>query len=168
MGTVLGERGYTIVYGGGRVGSMGHLADAGMAAGGEVVGVIPRFMMELEWQHPGLSDLIVVKDLRERKKQMIEGADAIVALPGGSGTLEELFEAITLKRLGLFLGPIVLVSTAGFFEPLVEQLDSCVDEGFMDRRHRDMWQVVEEPAEVLKAFRTAREWSEKARRFAAL
>ena len=150
------------------MGSMGCLADAGMAAGGEVVGVIPRFMMELEWQHPGLSDLIVVKSHHDRKRQMLEMADAVVALPGGSGTLEELFEAITLKRLGFFLGPIVLVSTEGFFEPLIRQLDSCVDEVFMDRRHREMWQVVEEPVEVFRAFRTAREWSEKARRFAAL
>jgi uncharacterized protein (TIGR00730 family) len=125
-------------------------------------------MVELEWQHLGLSELAIVTDLRKRKEQMLERADAVVALPGGSGTLEELLEAITMKRLGLFVGPIVIVNTAGFFEPLIRQLDSCVDEAFMAPRHQEMWQVVREPTDVPDAFRRAREWSAEALRFANL
>jgi len=167
LGRVLSANGYTIVYGGGRVGSMGSLADAALAAGGLVVGVIPRFMMDLEWQHPGLSDLVVAKDLADRKAQMLRCSHAVVALAGGSGTLEELFETLTLKRLGLFLGPIVLVNTAGFFDPLVRQLDLCVDERFLDPRHREMWQVLDRPAQVPRALRSAKPWSPDAREFAA-
>jgi uncharacterized protein (TIGR00730 family) len=91
-----------------------------------------------------------------------------VALPGGSGTLEELLEAITMKRLGLFVGPIVIVNTEGFFEPLIRQLDSCVDEAFMAPRHQEMWQVVKEPVDVPDAFRRAKVWSAEALRFANL
>jgi uncharacterized protein (TIGR00730 family) len=167
MGRVLARGGYTLLYGGGRVGSMGRLADAALAAGGEVVGVIPRFMVRLEWQHPGLSDLIVVEDLHERKDRML-GADAVVALPGGTGTLEEITEALTRKRLGLYLGPIVFVNTADFFDPFLRQLEACVEQAFLDPRHRGMWETVREPSDVPKAFRSAAEWSARAREFAAL
>jgi uncharacterized protein (TIGR00730 family) len=117
--TRLGERlardGCTIVYGGGAIGLMGSLANGAIAAGGRVIGVIPRFMTDVEWQHPGLASLEIVEDMRERKHRLLTGSDAVVAMPGGCGTLEELFEAITLKRLGLYLNPIVLLNTNGFF-----------------------------------------------------
>src|SRR3989442_4553335 len=119
LGRSLAECGVTIVYGGGAVGSMGALADAALAAGGKVVGVLPRFMYDLEWGHPRLTELRLVGDLHERQRLMIEEVDAIVALPGGSGTLEELMEAITWKRLGLHGHPIVLVNVRGFFDPLI-------------------------------------------------
>jgi len=118
LGRVLAEAGCTIVYGGGAVGLMGSLANGALAAGGEVVGIIPRFMTEVEWQHPGLASLEVVEDMRERKHRLLTGSDAVVALPGGCGTLEELFEALTLKRLGLYFNPIVLVNTKDFYAPL--------------------------------------------------
>ena len=102
LGHAIASAGDTLVYGGGAVGSMGAMADAALAQGGSVVGVIPRFMRELEWAHPGLTELQLVDDMHERKREMLRLADAIVALPGGSGTFEELFEAITQKRLGLF------------------------------------------------------------------
>ncbi len=168
LGAVLGGKGYTIIYGGGRVGSMGHLADGALAAGGLVVGYIPYFMIDLEWQHLGLSDLVVVKDMADRKDQMIRASDAVVALPGGSGTLEELMEAFTRKRLGQYLGPIVIVNTDGFFDPLIQQLNACVDERFMDPRHREMWQVVDQPGDVVRALRSASPWTPEARRFAAV
>lgn len=105
LGHLLAERGITIVYGGGSIGSMGALADGALSLGGGVIGVLPRFMYDLEWGHTGLTELRVVDDLHERKRLMIQDVDGMVALPGGSGTLEELLEAITWKRLGLFLTP---------------------------------------------------------------
>lgn len=166
LGELLAEAGITIVYGGGGVGSMGALADGALARGGRVEGVLPRFMFDLEWGHPRLSDLHVVNDLHERKRLMIDRSDAVVALPGGCGTFEELFEAITWKRLGLYLKPIVLVNVRGFWDPAVALLERAVDEGFMDGRHRDMWQVVARPEDVLGAIRGAPAWSHDARDFA--
>ena len=166
LGRSLARRGVAIVYGGGAVGSMGALADAALAEGGKVVGVLPRFLYDLEWGHPRLTELRLVGDLHERKRLMIEEVDAIVALPGGSGTLEELMEAITWKRLGLHGHPIVLVNVRGFFDPLVALLERCIAERFMDSRHRAMWTVVGSADEVVEAIRTAPPWGPDARRFA--
>jgi len=116
LGRALAEAGMGIVYGGSSLGSMGRMAEAALAAGGKVTGVLPQFMDELEWGHRNLTELRVVDDMHERKRTMLELADAVVALPGGCGTLEELFEAITWKRLGLFFGPVVLVNVNGFFD----------------------------------------------------
>lgn len=168
LGRILARNAVTIVYGAGGKGSMGRLADGALAEGGSVIGVIPRFMKELEWYHRGIGELVEVGDLHERKRALLDGADAVVALPGGSGTLDELLEAISLKRLGSFLGPIVLVNTNGFFDPCIELLEHCIAERFMDERHRAMWQVVGEPEEVLEAFRSAPEWSSEAIGFAAI
>jgi uncharacterized protein (TIGR00730 family) len=168
LGEVLAADGITIVYGGGAVGSMGALADGALAAGGRVIGILPRFMAELEWGHPRLSELQLVEDLRTRKHAMLTRSQAAVALPGGSGTLEELLEAITLKRLGLYLNPIVLVNTRSFYTPLLEVLNRAVDEHFMDPRHLQMWQVVDTPEEVPGALRHAPAWDASARAFAAV
>jgi hypothetical protein len=147
---------------------MGALADGALERGGRVVGVLPRFMQELEWGHKRLSELHLVDDMRQRKERMLEGSQGVVALPGGCGTLEELFEAITLKRLGLFVHPIILVNTRRFFDPLVQLLSSAIAERFMDERHAAMWQVVSEPEEVPGALEAAPPWSRDAQRFAAL
>jgi len=162
----LAERGFTIVYGGGGAGLMGALADGALSRGGRITGVLPKFMKELEWGHSGLTELHLVEDMHTRKHRLLTGSDAVVALPGGCGTLEELLEAITLKRLGQYLKPIVLVNTRRFFDPLVQLLESAVEERFMDERHRAMWQVVNEPEEVVEAFETALPWSAEARSFA--
>ncbi len=168
LGEVLAGAGINIVYGGGAAGSMGALADGALAAGGRVIGILPRFMADLEWGHPGLTDLQLVEDLRTRKHVMLTLSQAAIALPGGSGTLEELLEAITLKRLGLYLNPIVLINTRRFFDPLLEVLRRAVDEHFMDARHLSMWQVVDTPDEVPEALANAPGWSAEARSFAAL
>ncbi|HUO18967.1 MAG TPA: TIGR00730 family Rossman fold protein [Steroidobacteraceae bacterium] len=168
LGKVLAGAGIGIVYGGGAAGSMGALADGALEGGGRVVGILPRFMADLEWGHRGLTELELVEDLRVRKHLMLTRSDAAIALPGGSGTLEELLEAITLKRLGLYLNPIVLVNTRGFFAPLLALLEHAVEERFMDRRHLDMWQVVGEPEEVPGALERAPAWTAEARRFAAV
>src|SRR3981081_3770334 len=116
-------------------------------------------MPELECGHKGLTDLQLVEDLRARKHMMLTLSQAAIALPGGSGTLEELFEAITLKRLGLYLNPIVLVNTRGFFSPLLDLLARAVEEHFMDERHLQMWQVVAQPEEVPDALERAPAWT---------
>jgi len=168
LGRHLARHQATLVYGGGGAGAMGRLAEGALRAGGAAIGVIPRFMVELEWGHKQLTEMCIVEDMRERKRRMLEGADAVVALPGGCGTLEELFEAITLKRLGQFLGPIVLVNTRGFYDRVVAALEHCITERFMDTRHRDMWTVVNEPEEVLEAIQSAPPWSAENRDFAVL
>jgi uncharacterized protein (TIGR00730 family) len=168
LGTVLAAGGFAIVYGGGAAGSMGALADGALSRGGRVIGILPRFMDELEWGHKGLSELQLVEDMRTRKHLMLARSQAAVALPGGCGTLEELLEAITLKRLGLYLNPIVLVNTRGFFDPLLTQLAQAVEERFMDERHLRMWSVVAFPDEVPQALLSAPEWTQDARKFAAL
>ncbi len=166
LGTHLARAGIAIVYGGGAVGSMGALADGAAAAAGRIEGVIPRFMYDLEWAHPRLTELHVVEDLHERKRRMLAESDAVIALPGGCGTLEELFEAITWKRLGLFGKPIVLVDTRGFFRRCVDLLEHCVDERFMGEKHRAIWTRVDTPAEVLAAIRAAPQWPDDSRDFA--
>jgi uncharacterized protein (TIGR00730 family) len=165
---VLAAAAVTVVYGGGAAGSMGALADGALSRGGRVIGILPRFMADLEWGHKGLSDLRLVEDLRTRKHMMLTLSQAAIALPGGSGTLEELLEAITLKRLGLYLNPIILVNTRNFYTPLVALLQHAVDEHFMDQRHLLMWQVVSTPDEVPAALERAPTWSAEARSFAAV
>ncbi|HEX4267077.1 MAG TPA: TIGR00730 family Rossman fold protein [Steroidobacteraceae bacterium] len=168
LGETLAGRGITLVYGGGSRGSMGALADGALSKGGRVVGILPRFMADLEWGHRGLSELKLVEDMRTRKHLMLTGARAAIALPGGCGTLEELLEAITLKRLGLFLGPIILVNTRRFFHPLLELLSHAVGEHFMDERHALMWQVVARPEDVPDALERAPAWTAEFRSFAAV
>jgi len=168
LGAILARNDVTLVYGGGKSGSMGALADAALAANGRVIGVLPRFMDEVEWGHEQLSELILVNDMHERKRLMIQEVDAVIALAGGCGTWEELFEAMSWKRLGLFTGPIVIVNTSNYYAPMLEMLDRSIDYRFMDARHREMWMVVEEPEQVLDAIHNSPKWSPKNRSFAAL
>lgn len=167
LGETLARAGHTLVYGGGAVGSMGALADGALGAGGEVIGIIPRFMVELEWAHQHLSALKLVEDMRERKHQLLTGSDAVIALPGGCGTLEELFEAITLKRLGIYHKPIVLLNTRSYWTPWADFMQrQVIDERFMNPGHTAMWNVVDAVADVLPAIANAPEWNETARDYA--
>jgi len=163
LGAQLARAGLTVVYGGGAVGSMGALADGALGAGGRVVGVLPRFMEELEWGHPGV-ERRVVADMHERKRTMLELSQATVALPGGCGTFEEVLEAMAWKRLGLWSGPIVILNERGFYDPLLALLERAVDERFMDERHRALWSVAEHPAAVPAALRDAPGWDAGAAR----
>jgi uncharacterized protein (TIGR00730 family) len=137
-GRVLAERGIGVVYGGGDVGLMGEVADAALEAGGEVTGVIPSFMVGQEVAHAGLTRLDVVDSMHERKARMAELADAFVALPGGWGTLEELFEVVTWAQLGLHAKPVGLLDVGGFFDDLLQFLDRAVAEGFVTEAHRGL------------------------------
>jgi len=168
LGDLLARDNIEIVYGGGAVGSMGALADGALSAQGKVTGIIPRFMVELEWAHQGISNMVIVETLHERKQRMIEGVDAAIALPGGTGTLDELIEAITWKRLGIYVNPIIIVNTRHYFEPLIQLLQQCISEKFMDPRHERMWTVVDSPDQVLAAITSAASWDKHARRFAAI
>ena len=166
LGRAIAEAGDTIVYGGGAVGSMGALANAARESGGPVVGIIPRSMRELEWAQEGLTELRLVEDMQTRKRDMLAAADAIVTLPGGSGTFEELFEALTSKRLGLFPKPIVILNQGGFYDPLLTLLGQSVDERFMSEEHRELWHAVDHVEHVLPAIASAAQWPHDAVRFA--
>ena len=150
FGSYLAASGRTLVYGGGHIGMMGLLADAALAAGGRVIGVIPENLVEKELAHKSLSELCVVGSMHERKARMAELADGFVALPGGIGTLEELFEIWTWGQLGLHTKPYGLLEVNGFFRPLLGFLDSMVRAGFLRSEHRAMLLVDDDPARLLE------------------
>ena len=152
LGRALAQRRIGLVYGGGRVGLMGALADAALAAGGEVIGVIPKALLDREHGHRGLTQLRVVDSMHERKALMVELADGFVALPGGIGTLEELFEVWTWAQLGIHRKPCGLIDVGGFFTPLVGFLDQVVAAGFLSSTTRAMLAVAESPDELLAKF----------------
>jgi uncharacterized protein (TIGR00730 family) len=153
LGRVLAQRGVGLVYGGAHVGLMGVLADTALQAGAEVVGVIPRALVERDIAHTGLSDLRVVGSMHERKALMADLADGFIALPGGMGTLEELFEVYTWTQLGLHSKPLGLLDVRGYYGQLAAFLDHAVEERFLTPEHREML-VVEERAEaMIEAFR---------------
>lgn len=149
LGTAIGQRGWQLVYGGGRVGLMGEVADATLAAGGRVVGVIPESLQKLEVGHTGLSELHVVPTMHVRKQLMAERADAFIALPGGIGTLEELYEVWTWRQLKYHDNPIGLLDTAGYWQPLLRFMDYTVAEGFLGAAMRDLVLVGNEPVALL-------------------
>jgi uncharacterized protein (TIGR00730 family) len=149
IGRLIGERGWRLVYGGGNVGLMGEVADATLAAGGEVVGVIPERLLQREVGHRRLTELHVVGTMHERKQRMAEKAHAFVAMPGGIGTLEELFEVWTWRHLGYHDQPIGLLNTAGFFDPLLAFLARARDEGFLYDDQMAMLAVDADPAALL-------------------
>lgn len=168
LGSLFAEAGIDVIYGGGGIGLMGAMADSVIAGGGNITGVIPSFMKDEGWGHPHVSEMIVTADMGERKKNMLARADAVVALPGGIGTLEELTEAITLKQLGLFKGPVVILNTLGFYTQLLSFLEHMITGSFLRIEHKNMWQIVDEPADVITAIRNNREWIDDPRRIARI
>ena len=140
-----------ITFGGGAFGLMGTLADTVIELGGKIKGIMPKFMDEIEWSHKDVVDFEFTETMYERKMKLIENADALIALPGGCGTLEELLEAITLKRLGLVAKPIVILNTNNFYEPLQQMFSKCVTENFLPEEHLKMWTFVNYPEEVIPA-----------------
>jgi uncharacterized protein (TIGR00730 family) len=153
LGRALAGAGIGVVYGGASVGLMGTVADAALAAGGEVVGVIPAALRDREIAHPGLSELHVVGSMHERKALMADLSDGFVALPGGTGTLDELFEVYTWTQLGLHAKPLGLLDVRGYYASLVAFLDHAVAERFVTAEHREMLVVAERPEALLDAFR---------------
>ena len=166
VGTALATQGLGLVYGGSKVGLMGAVADATLAAGGEAVGVIPEFLAAKEIAHTGLTGLHVVRSMHERKALMADLADAFVALPGGYGTLEELLEILTWGQLGLHRKPIALLNIEGYYDPLLALFDHAVGEGFLSPTLRGLALQSTDPTELIELLRTHRpqaqdKWSEQ-------
>ncbi|MEC3979733.1 TIGR00730 family Rossman fold protein [Amycolatopsis sp. H20-H5] len=152
LGGLLASRGIGLVYGGASVGTMGAVADGALAAGGEVIGVIPQALSRVEISHAGLTELHVTADMHERKAKMAALSDGFLALPGGAGTLEELFEVWTWAQLGLHSKPIGLVDVGGYYGPLLKFADHMVGEGFLKPEHRDLVTIDADPAALLDGF----------------
>jgi uncharacterized protein (TIGR00730 family) len=151
LGRAIAARGAGLVYGGASIGMMGAIADAALEAGGEVVGVIPRMLVDREIAHAGLSELLVVESMHARKARMVELSDAFVALPGGFGTLDELFEVTTWAQLGLHRKPIGLLDANGWFCWLIAHVDHAVRSGLISPATRELWTVAAEPQALLEA-----------------
>ena len=158
LGTVFAREGVHAIFGGGGIGLMGLFADAMLADGGKITGVIPKFMMDEGWGHDGVSDMIVTADMSERKKTIFAMADAAVALPGGVGTLEELTEVITLKQLGQFNKPIIIINVNGFYDHLIEFFEHMFRGNFIRLEHKDIWQIVTMAEEVVPAITNYTGW----------
>ena len=168
LGKILAENKHELVYGGGSVGLMGVLADSVLEHGGQVTGVIPRFMVEVEWQHNGLTELVLTETMHGRKEQMLQSSDAIIAMPGGFGTLEELLEAITWKQLGIHTHPIVIVHVGGYYDHLLAQFQQAADELFVRPQHLQMWSVITDVSEILTEIESVKIIHEDMRRFAKI
>ena len=168
LGTLLGQQHIRLINGAGNMGLMSAVSDAALAAGGEVTGVIPRFMVEQGWHHTGLTRLVEVESMHERKKMMADLSDAVIALPGGCGTLEELLEIITWKQLGLYLNPVVILNVKGYFDPLLAMLQRAVEENFMRTQHGSIWHVAKTVLEAVELVHTVPLWDVSIRKFAAI
>lgn len=151
LGSLIGNQKHSLVYGGGNVGLMGIVADSVLEHKGEVIGVIPKFLMDREVGHAGLTSLEIVTSMHERKKRMADLSDAFVAIPGGWGTLEEIAEILTWKQLGLISQPVAVLNINGFFNPLLEQMRLMVKDGFLHEQNFQSIKTSETPAGILSA-----------------
>ena len=149
LGGLLAREGWRCVNGGGAVGLMGALTDGVLDAGGKVTGVIPKFMVDNGWCYDRLDDVVITADMHQRKQMMSEMASAVIAMPGGVGTLEELLETLTWRQLGLVKVPIIILNTMGYYDPLLAMLHQAIDEGFMKESHARLWRVAATPTEAV-------------------
>jgi uncharacterized protein (TIGR00730 family) len=149
LGVLIGKNSHSLVYGGGKVGLMGIVADAVLASGGSVTGIIPKFLMDREVGHVGITHLEVVQSMHQRKQRMADLANAFIALPGGWGTLEEVAEILTWRQLGLIAQPIILLNINNFFDPLISQLNAMFEEGFVRKQYLDNLIIATTPQQVL-------------------
>ncbi|MBK7868029.1 MAG: TIGR00730 family Rossman fold protein [Ignavibacteriales bacterium] len=161
LGNLIAENDDILVYGGGRHGLMGAVSDGTLEMGGRVVGVIPEFMMSLEWGRDDIYSLELTADMETRKLKMIDGSDAIVVLPGGSGTMEEFYQVLTMKRLGQYINPVVVVNTNGFFDKWVEFMEVTVAENFLGSDHLRMFTIISNSSQLYRAISDSHIWSEE-------
>ena len=168
LGRLLAMRSINLINGAGSIGLMAATSNAALSAGGTVTGVIPRFMVEQNWHHSGLTQLVETETMHERKQLMAEMSDGVIALPGGCGTMEELLEIITWKQLGLYLKPIVILNINGFYDPLLEMLQRAIDGHFMRPEHGTIWQVATSPQEAIDLLYTTPWWDKNVRKIAAI
>lgn len=160
------EKNVKLVFGGGKTGLMGHLASKILASDGQVQGVMPNFLKDIELHHPLVEDFIFVETMSERKKLLMKDTEGVIALPGGCGTLEELLEVITLKRLGRYLKPIIIVNHDGFYDSLIGLLSKMVKENFMRSEHLSLWTVVSSSKDALTAIENTKDWESNALKIA--
>lgn len=151
LGKLIADGGHTLIYGGGNVGLMGIVADAVLERRGQVIGIIPKFLMDKEVGHTGLSSLEIVNSMHERKKRMADLSEAFVAIPGGWGTLEEIAEILTWKQLGLLTHSVAILNINGFFNPLLQQMNHMVEEGFLKEQNLQSLKISDSPSELLSA-----------------
>jgi len=168
VGRLLAERGLGLVNGAGNMGLMQASSDGCLDAGGKVTGVIPQFMVDQNWHHTGLTELIITDSMHTRKKKIADITDGAIVLPGGCGTFDELFEIITWKQLGLYLNPIIIVNVDGYFNELLALLQKAIDENFMRPQHGDIWRVATTAEEAVDMLFTTPQWDTSVRRFAAI
>ncbi len=168
LGAIFAQNGIRLIYGDGGIGLMAAVAKGVLDAGGEAVGVIPQFMVDQGWNNPRSTQTIVTETMHERKATICEMSDAMVALPGGIGTFEELLECLTWKQLGLHQNPVVILNTDGYYDRLLACIDLMVDEQMMRPIHKDMYVVVSTPQEVLPAILGGPDWDPSTRRLAAI
>ena len=168
LGNLIAAEGMRLVYGDGGIGLMAAVARGALNNGGEVIGVIPQFMVDQGWNNPRSTRTIITQTMHERKATICEEADAMVALPGGIGTFEELLECLTWKPLGLHHNPVVILNTDGYYDRLLACLDLMVEEQMMRPIHKEMFVVVNQPEEVIPAILNAKEWDPNTRRLAAI
>lgn len=168
LGKQLAQAKMDVVYGGGGIGLMGRLADAIMANGGRITGVIPSFMKDEGWDHSAVSEMIITSDMGDRKKRMFTMADAVVALPGGVGTLEELTEAMTLKQLGLYKGPIIILNTLNFYKSFIDFLEHMVTGHFLRFEHSGIWEIADSVEEVMVLLGKKEGWHQDPRSIARI
>ena len=168
LGRLLAMRSINLINGAGSIGLMAATSNAALSAGGTVTGVIPRFMVEQNWHHSGLTRLVETETMHERKQLMAEMSDGVIALPGGCGTMEELLEIITWKQLGLYLKPIVILNINGFYDPLLEMLQRAIDGHFMRPEHGTIWLVATSPQEAIDLLYTTPWWDKNVRKIAAI
>ena len=168
LGALLAKEGITVVTGAGSIGLMRKVEDGALENGGKAIGVIPQFMVEQEWHHKGLTELHVTQSMHERKQMMADLSDAVIALPGGCGTIEELSEIITWKQLGLYLNPIVILNINGYYDHYIAQLGKAIEENFMGEIHGSIWSVAKTTAEALEIIRNTPRWDATIRKYAAL
>ena len=168
LGSLLAAAKMDVVYGGGGIGLMGKLADAVLSNGGTITGIIPSFMKDEGWDHSDVNEMIITPDMGERKKRMFAMADAVVALPGGVGTLEELTEAITLKQLGFYKGPIIILNTLNFYKSFIDFIEHMVSGHFLRFEHKEMWKIADTPEEVLVHLSNNEVWNYDPRKIAKI
>ena len=158
LGELIAQKGMRLINGAGPMGLMRACADAVLNSGGEAVGVIPQFMVDRNWHYEDMTELIITKDIHERKRKLANMADALIALPGGCGTFEELLEAITWKQLGIINKPIVILNIDSYYTPLIEMLEKAAREHFMREEHLRLWTVASTPEEAIDQVQNAPDW----------
>ena len=160
LGGLIAKAGKRLVSGAGSTGLMAAVENGALDAGGTAIGIIPQFMVDNGWLHKGLTETIITPSMHERKKRMAQMADAVIALPGGTGTFEELFEIITWKMLGLFVKPIIILNTDHYYDPLLEMLERTAERRFMNPVFKRLWMVASTPDEAISLLDTLSDWND--------